>query len=78
MAHGHTSFSLLQGWVAVEKSGEEAERESHGRGTAAEEEAHGLVQLHSGPTEEPALEAAPRAGDCPLETFIQSGLWSRS
>lgn len=55
---------LFQGRVAVEESGEEVERESHGRGAAAEEEAHGLLQLHSSPAEEPALEAAPRAGNC--------------
>lgn len=59
-----SSFSIYQGRVAVEKSGEKVERESHGCGAAAEEEAHRLVQLHSSPTEEPAVEAAPRAGIC--------------
>lgn len=48
--------------MAVEKSGEKVERESHGRGAAAEEEAYGFVQLHSGPAEEPEVEATPRAG----------------
>lgn len=50
--------------MAVEKSGEKVEREPHGRGAAAEEEAHWLLQLHSGPTEEPAVEATARAGNC--------------
>lgn len=58
------SFFLIQGRVAVEKPGEKVERESHGCGAAAEEEAHGLFQLYSGPPEEPALEAASRAGIC--------------
>lgn len=58
--------SFSQGWVAVEKSGEKVEREPHGRGAAAEEEAHGLLQLHSGPTEEPAVEATARAGNCDI------------
>lgn len=56
--------SLIQGWVAVEKSGEKVERESYGCGAATEEEAHGLFQLYSGPPEEPAVEATSRAGIC--------------
>lgn len=48
--------------MAAEKSGEKVERESHGCGTAAEEETRRLVQLYSGPPEEPPVEAAPRAG----------------
>lgn len=68
MARDHASLlrflSLFQGRVAVEESGEKVERESHRRGAAAEEEAHGLIQLHSGPAEKPEVEATPRAGIC--------------
>lgn len=48
--------------MAAKESGEKTEREPYGRRAAAEEAPHGVFQLHSRPLEEPALEAAPRAG----------------